>query len=208
MKRNLYKQKNKLLKVVIPVHLGGNPCEMKKIKYLSDKYKFKIIEDASYALSKINNNPVGSCKYSDITVFSFHPVKIITTGEGGIATTNNSKLYKKMRILREHGIERDHKKLKNKGEGKWYYEHQILGYNYRLSDIHASLGNSQILKIKKFLKTRNKIAKFYIKNFKRLNIRYQYIQNKNYCSYHLFIVLIPKQIRKKSSIILEKKIFL
>ena len=88
---------------------------MKKIKYLSDKYKFKIIEDASHAFgSKINNNPVGSCKYSDITVFSFHPVKIITTGEGGIATTNNSKLYKKMRILREHGIERDHKKLKNK----------------------------------------------------------------------------------------------
>ncbi len=202
------KKKNKLPKLVIPVHLGGNPCDMKKIKHLSKKYGFKIIEDASHAFgSKIRNKQIGNCQYSDITVFSFHPVKIITTCEGGIATTKNKKLYETMRVLREHGIERNSQNLVNKKEGAWYYEHQLLGFNYRLSDVHASLGNSQLKKVKKFVKVRNKIANIYIKNFNKLKIQYQIIEKKNYCSYHLFIILVPKMIHKKIFNFLRSKKF-
>ena len=158
------KKEKKLPKVVIPIHFGGLPPDLEKLRYLKKKYKFKIIEDASHSLgAKFLNNKVGNCKYGDITVLSFHPVKIITTAEGGAATTNDLKLYNKLNQLRFHGITRDKKFLINKKKAGWYYEHQLLGYNYKLNDIQSALGISQIKNLKSWITKRNKIAKTYQK---------------------------------------------
>ena len=142
-KLELAKKINKLPKLLIPVHFGGLPCDMKKISSLAKKYNFKIIEDASHALgSKILKKPIGNCEYSDLCVFSFHPVKIITTGEGGAITTNNKTYYKKINALRSGGVIREKKSLINKKMPKWYYEQHYLGYNFRLNEIQAALGIS------------------------------------------------------------------
>ena len=164
---------------------------MKKIYNLSKKYKFKIIEDASHALgSKYKKSKIGSCKYSDLTVFSFHPVKMITTAEGGIVTTNKKFLSEKLKIFREHGIIRDKKKFKFKNNLQTYYEQQELGYNYRMSDVHASLGISQIKRLSNFIKKRNQIKKFYKKNLSDLPIRFQKIDKDSLSSFHLIVILI------------------
>jgi len=163
------KKNKKLPKALVVVHLGGLSCKMKEISKLSKKYRFKIIEDASHALGAIyNNSRVGSCKYSDITVFSFHPVKIITSAEGGVATTNQKRLADQMSILREHGIVREKSKFTERSHGKWFYQQQYLGFNYRLSDVHAALGINQLKKINLFVKRRNQIINTYktkLKNF-------------------------------------------
>ena len=187
------KKNKKLPKILVAVHLAGLPAKMKIIKQLSKKFNFKIIEDASHALgAKIYKHPVGSCKFSDITVFSFHPVKMITTGEGGMATTNSLVLAKQMRLLREHGIERKQFKTKTK-KPKWYYEQQLLGYNYRMSDIHAALGLSQLSRLKSIVQKRNKIAKKYNRDLKNLPLKLPHIDKNYFFSYHLFIIrLIPK----------------
>ena len=127
------KKKNKLPKILIPVHLGGNPCDLEKINSLAKKYKFKVIEDASHAFgSRYKNSIIGDCRYSDAVVFSFHPVKPITSGEGGAVMSNSYKLYKKIKMLREHGIVREKNLFKNKKQIKpWYFEQQYLGFNYR-----------------------------------------------------------------------------
>ena len=138
----------KLPKILVCVHLAGTSCEMKSIKKLSKKYGFKIIEDASHALGgKYDKKPVGNCDYSDICVFSFHPVKIITTAEGGVATTNNLDLARKMKLLRSHYIEKDKKNFLSDNYGLWTYEQQGLGFNYRMNDIQAALGISQLLSL-------------------------------------------------------------
>jgi len=192
------KKKKILPKILIPVHLAGNPCDMRLIHDLSKKYKFKIIEDASHALgAKINNFRIGSCKYSDLTVFSFHPVKMITTGEGGIITTNNYKTKEKLKILREHGIVRQKKKFKLKYSLDTHYEQHSLGYNYRMSDIHAALGISQIDRLNSFVKKRNLIKNFYLEKLKNLPIKFQKIDKKNLCSYHLIIIIVSQKIRNK-----------
>ena len=190
------KKKDKLPKVVIPVHLAGYTCEMIEIHKLSKKYGFKIIEDASHAIgASYNNKKIGSCHYSDIAVFSFHPVKIITSGEGGVAMTNDKKLSKKMKSLREHGIE---KKLnKNNIQKPWYYQQQDLGFNYRMSDIHASLGLGQLKKINKFVKKRNLIARYYRNKLKSLPIKFQEEKKNIYSTYHLFIILVPRVLHLK-----------
>ena len=132
------KKESRLPKIVIPVHLCGASCDMKAIKKLSQKYDFCIIEDASHAIGgTYENKPVGCCKYSDITIFSFHPVKIITTGEGGMAVTNSEKLADEMRLLRSHGITKEERNFQNKNMGLWHYEQKELGYNYRMNDIEA-----------------------------------------------------------------------
>ena len=180
------KKKKKLPKILIPVHFAGQPTEQKEIWKLSKKYKFKIIEDASHSLGAMQSSePVGSCKWSDITVFSFHPVKIITTGEGGMAMTNNKNLYEKMKIYRTNGIKKDLKNLRNK---PWYYEQVGTGFNYRMNDIAASLGLSQISRLKNFIKKRNQIAEKYKSFFKDLPVKFQKIQNENLSSYHLFVI--------------------
>ena len=200
LKKKLFfaKKKNKLPSILIPVHLGGNPCKMKEIYHLSRKYKFKVVEDASHALGSFYNNyPIGNCKYSEATIFSFHPVKTITSAEGGAVLTNNNRLREKISILREHGITKDPKKFKTKKPGNWFYEQQYLGFNYRLSDVHAALGLSQINNINKFIKKRNKIAEKYEKELASENIGIQKIENNSYSSRHLFIIRINKKIHKK-----------
>lgn len=175
------KKRKNIPKVLIPVHLGGQPTQQRKIWRLSKKYGFKVLEDASHSIgAKHHGIKVGSCKWSHITVFSFHPVKIITTAEGGVATTNSKSLEKKMRIFRDNGILRS---LKN-----WRYKQIAPGFNYRMNDISAAIGISQLKKIKKFLKKRNEIAKFYKKLLKDLPIKVQKILPENYSSYHLFII--------------------
>ena len=185
--------KKKLPKLLIPVHLGGQPSEQKKIWSLSRKYKFKILEDASHSIgAKHFGEPVGSCKWSDITVFSFHPVKIITTGEGGMATTNNLKYAQKMELFRTNGIVKDKAKFlfRKKIKQPWYYEQQSLGFNYWMSDIQAALGISQLKRLKTFIKKRNNVAKFYKRELKNLPLKMQIISKKFVSSYHLFIISI------------------
>ena len=153
----------KLPKIFIPVHFAGKSCEMKEIFDLSRKYGIKIIEDASHAIGGCyKGSNVGSCKYSDITVFSFHPVKIITSGEGGMAMTNKKSIADKLNIFRTHGIVKNKLYLKKQNEGPWYYEQQDLGFNYRLSDIQSALGISQLSRTDEFVKKRNEIAQKYI----------------------------------------------
>lgn len=186
------KKNNLLPKIVIPVHMTGKSCDMKPIFELSRKYNFKIIEDASHAVGGMyNDSYVGSCEYSDITVFSFHPVKIITTAEGGASLTNNKKIFEKMLSLRQHGVVKEHGQFKNKPHGGWYYEQQDLGFNYRMTDIHAALGISQLKKVKNFIIKRHEIAKRYDKAFKNFKVlRPLYDSNS---SYHLYILRFPKK---------------
>ena len=154
----------KLPKVVIPVHLCGQSCDMAAIHALGQQYGFKIIEDASHSIGgTYRGEPVGNCRFSDITVFSFHPVKIITTGEGGMAVTNDDKLASHMARLRTHGITRDPAEMTHAPDGPWYYQQLELGLNYRLTDIHAALGLSQMKRLEEFVETRNQIANRYTK---------------------------------------------
>ena len=151
-----------LPKIVVPVHFAGQSCEMREIKALADHYGFRIIEDASHAIGgKYLDGPVGNCRYADVTIFSFHPVKIITTGEGGMALTNNPALAEKMQLLRSHGITRNPAQMVGESEGDWYYQQIELGYNYRMTDIQAALGASQMLRLDKFVAKRHAIAKRY-----------------------------------------------
>jgi UDP-4-amino-4,6-dideoxy-N-acetyl-beta-L-altrosamine transaminase len=151
-----------LPKVVIPVHLCGQPCDMAGIHTLSRKYGFKIVEDASHAIGgSYRGEPIGNCRYSDITVFSFHPVKIITTAEGGMAMTTESRLAKRMQLLRTHGITRDAEDMTHAPDGAWYYQQIELGFNYRMTDVQAALGLSQMVRLEEFLSRRHAIAARY-----------------------------------------------
>ncbi len=183
------KIEKKLPKIIIPVHLGGTSCDMKSIKKLSNKYGFSIIEDASHALGgKYENHPVGNCKYSDITVFSFHPVKIITTGEGGISVTNNKEYAQKMRDLRSHCIIKDRNRFEEEISGEWRYEMQDLGFNYRMNEIQAALGLSQLKRLKKIIERRNMIHRKYQKMLKNLPLKLIKVPNNVYSSFHLAII--------------------
>ena len=188
----------KLPKVIIPVHLAGQSCEMEKIKEIADEYNIKIIEDASHAIGgSYKGEPIGSCKYSDITVFSFHPVKIITTGEGGAAVCNDLKIATRMSLLRSHGITRDINFMENPSANPWYYEQIELGYNFRMSDIHAALGISQIKRIKDFLKIRNQIATKYNSALQNINLKKQQLYADTYSSRHLYIIRIDEKLHKE-----------
>ena len=190
------KKKKKLPKVLIPIHFGGTPCDLEKIYKLSKKYRFKIIEDASHAIgAKYKGEKIGSCKYSEITVFSFHPVKIITTGEGGAALTNNKQLDQKLKMLRNHGITRDKRYLKKKKLPSWYYEFQELGFNYRLNEIQSALGISQLKKLNKWVKYRNELANIYRRELKKLPIYIPPKKKGYYSSHHLFVITIKKNLR-------------
>ncbi len=173
--------------VIIPVHMAGQSCDMKAIYKLSKEYGFKIIEDASHAIgAKYKNKSVGGCRYSDITVFSFHPVKIITTAEGGVAVTNNADLSQKMCLLRSHGVTRDEKELLE-NHGPWYYEQKILGFNYRLTDIQAALGLSQMERLDEFVEQRKQISNKYLKELNSLPIELPITDTDSQSSWHLFI---------------------
>lgn len=195
----------KLPTLLIPVHLCGSSCDMEAISKLSQKYGFKIIEDASHALGgKYKGKYVGSCHYSDITVFSFHPVKIITTGEGGVATTNNLDYAERLYKLRSHGIEKNHEKFIRPSDKPWIYEQQMLGYNYRMTDIHASLGISQLKKLDKFVEERNEIFRRYKELFQSLDfISFLKVQDNVYSSFHLAVLIL-----NNDAILFHKDIFM
>ena len=195
------KKKKRLPKLIIVVHLAGLPVNPLKLKNLSRKYKFKIIEDASHSFGgKYCSSKVGCSKWSDITVFSFHPIKIITTGEGGCCTTNQKKYYEKLLTLRNNGITKEKNKFKYKNLGPWYYEQHSIGYNFRMNDIQSALGISQLKNLNFFLRKRNKIAKFYQDHLKKLPIKFQKNEKIFYSTYHLFIIKLDikyKYLHKK-----------
>ena len=197
------KKKGKLPKIVIPVHLCGTSCDMERIKRLADIYDFYVIEDASHAIGgSYKSKPVGSCEYSDACVFSFHPVKIITTGEGGIVTTNDKDLADKLRMLRSHGITKNRKDFIEEDEGPWNYEQQYLGYNYRMTDIQAALGLSQ-LKTKKVVDKRNKLLDTY-RIFYQKQYRYDEIPNDVRSSVHLAIVKLKVERKQEHREVFSK----
>lgn len=178
-----------LPKVVVPVHMCGQPCDMKAINDLSKRFGFKIIEDASHAIGgKYRNAYIGNCEFSDITVFSFHPVKIVTTAEGGVAVTNCAELSEKMRLLRSHGITRDEKSMTKEADGPWYYEQIALGLNYRMTDLQAALGISQMKRLDEFVKRRHLIADTYDKAFGSFPMKVPYQLYNSYSAYHLYVV--------------------
>lgn len=187
-----------LPKVVIPVHLTGQSCEMAEIWALAQEFGFRVIEDASHAIGgRYKGGRIGNCVYSDITVFSFHPVKIITTGEGGIATTNDPNLAKSMRSRRSHGITRDLDEMFSPNPSPWYYEQTDLGFNYRITDIQAALGVSQLRRIERFLKKRHKIAARYNKALANQMITRPAQTINTWSSFHLFVIRVPSHLRAR-----------
>lgn len=188
-------QLGKLPKIVVVVHLCGQPCDMKAIYDLSIRYGFKIIEDASHAIGgRYNSKPVGACEYSSITVFSFHPVKIITTGEGGAAVTNDKELANKMSLYRSHGVTRDTTQMRSVSHGDWYYEQTVLGYNYRMTDLQAALGVSQIQRLAEVVECRHRLAKRYDERLKHLPLILPSQPEDTYSALHLYVIrlVLPK----------------
>lgn len=185
----LAKQQNKLPKVLIPVHFAGQSCDMQAIKALSTQYGFQIIEDASHAIGATYQGiPIGACTYSDITVFSFHPVKIITSGEGGMCLTNNQKLADKIRQYRTHGITRDEQHMTHSKEGDWYYQQLDLGFNYRITDIQCALGLSQMKKLDDFISQRNRLAERYHQALEAMPYKQPILRSDCYSAYHLYVI--------------------
>lgn len=188
-----------LPKVVVPVHLTGQPCDMKAIHALACKYGFKIIEDASHAVGgKYQNLPIGNCKYSDITVFSFHPVKIITTAEGGAALTNDADLASKMNFFRSHGITKDENYFQKKSDGSWYYEQIALGFNYRMTELQAALGVSQLKRVDEFVSRRHELVKRYNNLLKDLPVITPFQIEDGCSAFHLYVIRLDNQSIDKS----------
>jgi UDP-4-amino-4,6-dideoxy-N-acetyl-beta-L-altrosamine transaminase len=190
-------KEGRLPDIVMPVHFAGQPCDMRSIHTLAKKYSFKVIEDASHAIgAKYLANPVGSCEYSDVTVFSFHPVKIITTGEGGIATTNCKNIAEKLALFRSHGITRSPDKMNKIEIPGWYYEQIDLGFNYRLTDIQAALGLSQINRLDSFVSHRNNLADLYDEKLQCLPIALPEQLEETRSSRHLYPIRVDENKRK------------
>lgn len=179
----------KLPKIVVPVHMTGQPCDMAAIHALGQKYGFKIIEDASHAIGgKYKGEPIGNGRYSDITVFSFHPVKIITTAEGGMALTNSDELATRLGLFRSHGITRAPELMTKAIDGPWYYQQVELGYNYRMTDIQAALGVSQMTRLDSYVAKRHEIAKRYNELLRDLPITLPWQHTDSYSAYHLYVI--------------------
>ena len=187
----LAEKEGNLPKVVIPVHLGGQPCEMAAIRELGKRYGFRIIEDASHAIGGgYRGLPIGDCSYSDIAVFSFHPVKIITSAEGGMAVTKDAQLAKRMRLLRTHGITREAEDLTRESDGPWYYEQTALGFNYRMSDVQAALGLSQMSRLEEFVSRRRALAERYDTLLKKLSVVTPWQHPDANSSWHLYVIRV------------------
>lgn len=179
----------KLPKIVVPVHLTGQSCDMAAIHALATRYGFKVIEDASHAIGgKYRNEPIGNCRYSDITVFSFHPVKIITTAEGGMALTNDAGLAERMNLLRSHGITRDADRMTHEPDGPWYYQQIELGFNYRLTDLHAVLGISQMERLDAYVARRHRLATRYDTQLGPLPLTLPWQHPDGHSAFHLYII--------------------
>tara|TARA_Y200000002_G_C22688347_1_gene666933 strand:- start:1766 stop:2920 length:1155 start_codon:yes stop_codon:yes gene_type:complete len=195
-KLKVAKKEDRLPKILVPVHLSGQPADLQKIKNLSNKYNFKIIEDASHAIgAEFKGNLIGDCKYSDVCVFSFHPVKIITSAEGGMALTNNKDTYEKMKILRTHGITRDKNKFNTSYNPSIHYEQIDLGFNYRMNDLQAALGSSQLKNIDEKIKKRREIASFYDEKLADLPMKIPFQIEDRISSYHLYIIKLDEDLK-------------
>ncbi|NSZ86814.1 UDP-4-amino-4,6-dideoxy-N-acetyl-beta-L-altrosamine transaminase [Agrobacterium tumefaciens] len=182
-------KKRCLPKIVVAVHLCGQPCDLKAIHRLSQKYGFSVIEDASHAIgARYEGEPIGSCRYSDIAVFSFHPVKIITSAEGGMAVTNNSELATKMRLLRSHGITREPTLMTHEPDGPWYYQQIELGFNYRMTDLQAALGLSQMTRLDTYVEKRHQLAARYDTKLKALPLVLPAQRQDVISALHLYVV--------------------
>jgi UDP-4-amino-4,6-dideoxy-N-acetyl-beta-L-altrosamine transaminase len=193
------KKKNLLPKILIPVHFAGQSCNMQKIYELSKIYGFKIIEDASHAIgAKYLDEPIGNCEFSDVTVFSFHPVKIITTAEGGLATTNSSKLFKKLELYRSHGVTRNQELMHSNSPGSWYYEQIDLGFNYRMTEIQAALGISQMKRLDEFVNKRHILKDRYDSLLEDLPIVIPSQNDFSHSSMHLYPILVDLKLAAKS----------
>jgi UDP-4-amino-4,6-dideoxy-N-acetyl-beta-L-altrosamine transaminase len=191
-KLQLAKKNNRLPRVIIVVHLAGQCCNMQAIHDLSRQYNFKVIEDAAHAIGgKYQNDPIGNGQYSDITIFSFHPVKIITSAEGGMALTNNAELAESMRLYRSHGITAEQDKMTEASHGPWYYQQIALGFNYRMTDIQAALGLSQLTRIDSFIEQRNQLAQKYDQAFAATAITTLTPNDDCLSAYHLYLILLP-----------------
>lgn len=179
----------RLPKVVVPVHLCGQPCDMQAIHALGQEYGFKIIEDASHAIGgKYHNEPIGNCRFSDITVFSFHPVKIVTSAEGGMAVTNDAALAQRMELLRSHGITREPSLMTKPMDGPWYYQQVDLGYNYRMTDLQGALGASQMTRLEAYVARRHELARRYDKLLADLPVVTPWQHPDSYSGLHLYVV--------------------
>ena len=179
----------RLPKIVVPVHFSGQPTDQEEIRSLSSEYGFKVLEDASHSIgAERNGERVGSCRWSDATVFSFHPVKIVTTAEGGMVMTNDAELAARLRMFRSHGITRDPTRLVAESAGPWYYEQQVLGFNYRLTDMHAALGTSQLTRIDEYIARRNELALRYDTALAGLPLMLPHVRTENRSAFHLYVV--------------------
>lgn len=197
-KLSIAKLESKLPKILVVVHMCGAPANLKLIKSLCDQFGVRVIEDASHALgAEYDNSRIGSCNYSDISVFSFHPVKMITTAEGGMICTNSKIYYDKLIKYRSHGITRCEHEMNYK-HGPWYYEQQLLGFNYRMNEIQAALGISQLKKLPKFLEKRNEIAQTYQTQLDSELFTFQKIEENSISSYHLFVCQFKEKIDSNS----------
>ena len=193
-----------LPKVIIPVHLAGQSCDMEAIYALSKQYDFKIIEDASHAIgADYKNTKIGSCKYSNITVFSFHPVKIVTSAEGGVAVTNDPTLARKMQLFRSHGVTNQASEMTEQSHGPWYYQQVALGFNYRMTELQAALGISQFDQLDKFVARRNLLAKLYLTKLDSNSIEHLTQTFDCYSAYHLFVIKLKPHLCDKHKEIFE-----
>lgn len=199
-----------LPKILVVVHLCGQPCDMQAIDSLAKRYKFRVIEDASHAVGAKYNLAddayVGNCAYSDITIFSFHPVKIITTGEGGMAMTNQPELHERLQLFRSHGITRDAALFTDKSpaHGSWYYEQQELGFNYRMTELQAALGLSQLNRLSGYIEQRQAIATHYAEQFSGYPLQLQQGYKGVYSSYHLYVVCLQNKSAAQHKAIFEE----
>ena len=191
-------------KIVVPVHMAGHPSGLAALKEQSEQHGFRIVEDASHALgATYRGQPVGDCHYSDIAVFSFHPVKIMTTGEGGMALTNDAELARRMAALRTHGVIRDRDRFERPDEGPWYYEQHDLGYNYRMTDIQAALGLSQLTRLDAFLARRRAIADRYDELLAGLPLILPTREADSVSSWHLYVVQLAEEVEDQRRRIFE-----
>lgn len=193
-----------LPKIVIPVHFAGQPCDMQAIAKLAERYGFRVIEDASHAIGgRYQGEPVGNCRCSDITVFSFHPVKIITTGEGGLAVTNDPDLAERMARLRTHGITRDPARMQGDPAGPWDYQQIELGFNYRMTDMQAALGYSQLQRIDDYIARRHALAERYDHQLAELAVRIPYRDPNHRSALHLYPIQIEDQVGRDRRAVFE-----
>jgi UDP-4-amino-4,6-dideoxy-N-acetyl-beta-L-altrosamine transaminase len=182
-------REKKLPKVVVVVHLSGQPCDLQSVHELAKRYGIRVVEDASHAIGgRYCGEPIGNCRFSDITVFSFHPVKIVTTAEGGAACTNDPTLAERLALFRSHGITRDPKLLTRDPDGPWYYEQLVLGYNYRMTDMQAALGLSQFDRLDEYVKRRHEIAADYDRMLADLPVVCPWQDPDGYSAFHLYVV--------------------